>query len=70
MSASVLPAAFLMGGAFPFFVRLAVRDPQLATAFGQVSAANTAGGIVGALLAPFALLPLLGLDGGPSSAPE
>jgi spermidine synthase len=60
----VFPPAFLMGGAFPFFVRLGVRDPRLGTTFGAVSAANTAGGIAGALLAPFALLPALGLAGG------
>ncbi|MBW2373025.1 MAG: fused MFS/spermidine synthase [Deltaproteobacteria bacterium] len=52
--------AFLMGGAFPFFVRLGVPDARVGAGFGAVSAANTAGGILGALLAPFALLPWLG----------
>jgi spermidine synthase len=59
----VAPAAFLMGGAFPFFVRLAVREDAIGRAFGRVSAFNTAGGIAGALLAPFLLLPLLGPAG-------
>ena len=57
---AVAPAAFLMGGAFPFFVRLAVRGGDLGRAFGTVSAWNTLGGIAGALLAPFLLLPILG----------
>ena len=61
--AGVAPAAFLMGGAFPFFVRLAVRGLEVGGAFGRVSAWNTAGGIGGALLAPFVLLPLLGPAG-------
>ncbi len=56
----VAPAAILMGGAFPFFVRLAVRGDGIGGAFGGVSAWNTAGGIGGTLLAPFVLLPILG----------
>ena len=49
VAAALLPPVFLMGGAFPFFVRLAVRGgANLAGAFGLVSAANTAGGIAGA----------------------
>lgn len=56
----VAPAALLMGGAFPYFVRLAVRGGDIGRAFGRVSAWNTAGGIIGALLAPFVLLPILG----------
>jgi spermidine synthase len=65
VGAAVLGPAILMGGAFPFLVRLAVRDADaLGAAFGRVSAANTAGGIAGSLLAPLALLPQLGLDGG------
>jgi len=55
-----LPPAFLMGGAFPFFVRLGVEREAPGAQFGAVSAVNTAGGVVGALLAPFVLLPLLG----------
>jgi len=60
VAVGVLPAAFLMGGAFPFLVRLTGGGPELGAALGAVTAANTAGGIAGALLAPFALLPLLG----------
>ncbi len=68
VGASLLPSVFLMGGAFPFFVRLAVRGRSsaegsgLGGAFGLVSASNTAGGIVGSLLAPLVLLPALGLE--------
>ncbi|MEE2674096.1 MAG: fused MFS/spermidine synthase [Myxococcota bacterium] len=63
--ASVLPPALLMGAAFPFFVRLAAgRLESLGRALGTVSAANTAGGVLGSLLAPFLMLPLLGLVGG------
>ena len=58
--AGVAPAAVLMGGAFPFLVRLGVRGDGIGRAFGRVSAWNTAGGILGALLAPFLLLPMLG----------
>ena len=64
VAAGVLPAAFAMGSAFPFFVRLAGQRPELGASFGAVCAANTAGGISGALLAPFALLPGLGLVDG------
>ncbi len=56
----VAPAVVLMGGAFPYLVRVAVRARDIGRAFGRVSAWNTAGGIAGALLAPFVLLPILG----------
>jgi spermidine synthase len=60
----VLPAALAMGAAFPFLVRLGIlRRDRAAADFGRVSAANTAGGIGGSLLAPFVLLPGLGLEG-------
>jgi spermidine synthase len=59
---AVLPAALLMGGAFPFLVRLGrPTEGRVAASFARVSAANTAGGIAGALVAPFLLLPALGL---------
>jgi predicted membrane-bound spermidine synthase/tetratricopeptide (TPR) repeat protein len=58
--AAVAPVAFLSGAAFPLFVRLAVRGGGESGAFGTVSAWNTAGGIAGALLAPFVLLSRLG----------
>lgn len=57
---AVLPGTFCMGAAFPFLVRLAIGDAQIGRAFGRVSAMNTLGGILGALLAPFVLLPMLG----------
>ena len=64
LAAAVLPAVTLMGAAFPFFVRLGVREgTEPGAGFGAVSAANTAGGIVGSCLAPFVLLPGLGLRG-------
>ena len=58
-----LPAAFLMGGAFPLFARL-VLDTAPGRSFGALSAWNTAGGILGSLLAPLVLLPTLGMLGG------
>ncbi|MHC5002568.1 MAG: spermidine synthase, partial [Planctomycetota bacterium] len=65
IAAWAVPATLLMGAAFPLYVRLAVRRPgAIGAAFGAVSAANTAGGIVGAILGPFLLLPVLGLRGG------
>ncbi len=64
IAACILPPSVLMGAAFPFLVRLGVRSSgALAGSFGALSAANTAGGIVGALAAPFVLLPTLGLAG-------
>jgi spermidine synthase len=65
IAAAILPAALLMGGAFPLFVRLGLeagRGPG--EVLGSVGAANTAGGILGALLVPFLLLPALGPAGG------
>jgi spermidine synthase len=65
LAACLFPPAFLMGAAFPYFVRLGVPgSARLGGAFGAVSAANTAGGIAGAVLAPLVLIPLLGLRGG------
>ena len=53
--AGCIAPAFLMGGAFPFLVRLGVGEERMGARFGAVSAVNTAGGIVGALVAPFVL---------------
>jgi spermidine synthase len=58
-----LPPAIAMGAAFPFLVRLSVRPPSIAAAFGAVTAANTVGGIAGSLIAASLLLPWLGADG-------
>jgi predicted membrane-bound spermidine synthase/Flp pilus assembly protein TadD len=64
LALGLLPGALAMGAAFPFLVRLVLRRRERAAGdFGRVSAANTAGGIAGALLAPFVLLPGLGLEG-------
>lgn len=58
----VLPPVLVMGAAFPYFVRLGVAgEVPVGRRFGGINAANTAGGIVGALAAPFALLPGGGL---------
>ncbi|MFT5443954.1 MAG: spermidine synthase [Myxococcota bacterium] len=56
----VLPPAFAMGGAFPYFVRIFVKKDNIGQAFGTVSACNTAGGISGALFSSFYLLPAIG----------
>ncbi len=57
----VLPAA-LSGAAFPLGVRAAGTGGAAAST-GQMYAANTAGSIVGALLAGFVLLPFTGASG-------
>jgi spermidine synthase len=54
--------AFVMGGTLPALVRsLAPESGKLDAAGGRLYAANTAGGILGALLSPFVLLPWLGV---------
>src|SRR5262245_10700600 len=56
--------AVLMGGTLPVLVRAQAPSPgQIGRAGGGLYAANTAGAITGALLTPFALLPLLGVRG-------
>ncbi len=58
-----VPAVF-MGITFPLLVRAAVDGPdRLGKPVGQTYAANTAGGIVGSLLAAFWLLPELHISG-------
>ena len=61
-----------MGGTLPVLMAALGRarrpaagdaDPQAAAAGGRLYAANTAGAIVGALLAPFVLIPWLGVQG-------
>jgi predicted membrane-bound spermidine synthase/Flp pilus assembly protein TadD len=56
----VFPPALAMGAAFPFLVRISATKPALGRAFGAVSAANTAGGIVGALVSSFYILVAIG----------
>jgi len=56
--------ALLMGGTLPVLLRsLAPSDGSIGAAGGRLYAANTAGAIAGALLAPFVLIPALGLQG-------
>jgi spermidine synthase len=56
--------AFLMGGTLPVAVRWQAQGLiPIAKAGGWVYAANTAGGIAGALLSSFAFLPWLGVRG-------
>ena len=57
------PAA-LMGGTLPVLVRaLAPAQDQVGGAGGGLYAANTLGAIAGVLLAPYVLIPLLGIRG-------
>ncbi|WP_334269439.1 fused MFS/spermidine synthase [Edaphobacter sp. HDX4] len=56
--------AFVMGGTLPVAVRtLRTDDGEAASEGGLLYAANTVGGIVGALAASFALIPWFGLRG-------
>lgn len=56
--------AFFMGGTLPVLMReLTPGQGQMAEAGGRLYAANTAGAIVGTLLAAFVLLPGLGVTG-------
>lgn len=62
-AAAILPAAILMGVAFPIALRLWTHGPtgQRGTRpIGVLYAANVVGGIAGAILGAFLLLPLLG----------
>ncbi|MGE4650696.1 MAG: tetratricopeptide repeat protein [Myxococcota bacterium] len=61
--AATLPATVAMGAAFPLLVRVGMGTRRVAGDFGVVSAANTAGGIAGALLVPFFVLPRIGVVG-------
>ncbi|WP_431015054.1 fused MFS/spermidine synthase [Bradyrhizobium pachyrhizi] len=51
----------LLGAAFPVALRLVVRDAHIGQDVGAVVAVNTLGGVGGALLTGFVLLPWLGL---------
>jgi spermidine synthase len=60
----LLPVTLCIGATFPFGVRLLARDAEDAAAVsGRVYAWNTVGSILGAVLAGFFLLPILGLSG-------
>lgn len=59
----LLPVTLCIGATFPFGVRLLAQDADEAAAVsGRVYAWNTVGSIVGAILAGFFLLPMLGLE--------
>lgn len=59
----LLPVTLCIGATFPFGVRLLARDAEEAAAVsGRVYAWNTVGSIIGAIVAGFFLLPLLGLE--------
>lgn len=56
--------AVLMGGTLPVLVRASMHVAQgMAQTGGRLYAANTAGAIAGALMAPFFLLPAFGVQG-------
>jgi spermidine synthase len=62
---TVLPATFLMGGVFPFTVRVVTaRFDSVARDLGGAYALNTLGAITGSFLAGFVVLPSLGLERG------
>jgi len=59
----LLPLTLCIGATFPFGVRLLARDAgEAAAVSGRVYAWNTVGSILGAILAGFFLLPVLGLE--------
>ncbi|NVZ78937.1 fused MFS/spermidine synthase, partial [Pseudomonas gingeri] len=61
--------AFLMGGTLPVLMRALAADPQqLGRAGARLYAANTAGAIVGTLLAAFVLIASLGVRGSAMAA--
>jgi spermidine synthase len=57
----VFAPTLLLGAAFPAALRLSVQAGQVGRDVGTVLALNTAGGIVGSMLAGFVLVPWLGL---------
>ena len=60
----VAAAPFLMGGTLPAIVHsLGLDADRIGTGGGRMYAANTAGGIIGALAASFFLIPALGVQG-------
>lgn len=63
-AAAVAPLTVLSGACFPFLVRLVVTsDGREGRQLGSVYSINTIGGIIGAVVAGFALLPLLADQG-------
>lgn len=63
-AAAVAPLTVLSGACFPFLVRLVVTsDGREGRQLGSIYSINTIGGIIGAIVAGFALLPLLADQG-------
>ncbi len=63
-AAVMLPAAVFLGASFPLAVRIFARSAEHAGGgTARVYAWNTAGAVVGSLLAAFVLLPVLGFEG-------
>ncbi len=61
----LLPLTLCMGAVFPLGIRLAFRRTEgLAREVGDLYGANTAGGILGAFLAGFLIIPALGVERG------
>ncbi len=59
----LLPVTLCIGATFPFGVRLLARDAdEAASVSGRVYSWNTVGSIIGAVLAGFFLLPVLGFE--------
>src|SRR4051812_25059333 len=57
---ALAPATVLMGATLPALTRQLSRDRHLSAAFGRLYAANTAGAIVGTLIAGLVLIELFG----------
>ncbi|HVR73055.1 MAG TPA: fused MFS/spermidine synthase [Planctomycetota bacterium] len=63
-AAVLFPPAFFMGGTLPYLAQVVAADGRrLGVLAGGLYAVNTLGATSGALLVPFALLPLLGASG-------
>jgi len=61
----LLPLTLGMGAVFPLGIQLAFRRPEgLAREVGDLYGVNTAGGILGAFIAGFVLLPVVGVERG------
>ena len=60
----LLPPAFLMGGTLPLVVRSWANDARVGRTIARLYAINTLGGVAGALLAGYALVPGIGMSRG------
>ncbi len=60
---AILPAAVLMGGTVPLLARGASRAGQMVGGVGRLYGWNTVGAAIGAGLATYGLLPVVGLQG-------